>query len=373
MRVALDCTQCTTPHDYGSLLAAQLMACTEYGIEWVPLLTTGGRAALAWPPGQPYRLVKGPPNWPAGRYLWYRYALPRLLRQAGVQASIGLHGYISTHTGVPQLLALYDRWHAPAWHAVPAAQRPSTGQLTRMLAAAHTIYTDYAASVPPGLPEAAPRWHYTGPVWAPPVPAPAFAPALPYLQGHPYFVCPIEQLPAAEVVELLLAFSAFKKRMQCSLRLVLIGTPAQEQAWQQKYNTYRYRDALLWLPYAQVQHDWHGWLQGAWALLLPHKQPCYRLLLDGLQAGTALVCHPLAVHTALAGTGAYYISDAPGMALHQHMMALYKDEAGRRRSLQLLQQHIATQQALPPAMAMVQQLQALLYKGKPVPLPPPGA
>lgn len=360
MRVAIDGTIGADTHSYTSRLARQLLQLAPEGIEWLPLVTAGDAPRWQGPPGVAPVVVKAPPTGALARKLWYNFALPRLLKRHGAQVFVGLQGHISTRKTVPQLLALYDAWHTAGLHSIPPALYPSSSQLPAMVVAAQAVFTDFAESLPAGLQQPQQHWHFTGAVWPAFSAQPAYNPSAAYFQGYPYFICPVQRMPLPALLEVLLAFSAFKKRMQCSMKLVLAGTPDNTSDWQEKYNTYRYRDEVLWLPYQQVQADWYAWLQGAWAVLLPHKAPCYRLLLDAVAARTAVVCQPHALHAALAGESLYIVSDEPGQALHQHMMALYKDETARRRNLQQMEQYRAAQPAQDAAAAIVQQLKEVL-------------
>ena len=64
--------------------------------------------------------------------------------------------------------------------------------------------------------------------------------------GREYFYVTIAGVPSAAIIELLKAFSLFKKRQLSNMKLVLAGRQDKEVA--EKLDTYKYRQDVIWHP-----------------------------------------------------------------------------------------------------------------------------
>jgi glycosyltransferase involved in cell wall biosynthesis len=146
--------------------------------------------------------------------------------------------------------------------------------------------------------------------------------------GAEFFLCQEGWQTLDEALELLLAFSAFKKRMQTGMKLVLLGEAPKEKAWKEKLQTFRYREDVLVLAQKETP-DPLKMIAAAWALLHLPSGPYFRTLQSAICIGTPVITWPYDAIREMAGESVYYCTDLQGESLSQNLMRIYKDEKMR--------------------------------------------
>jgi glycosyltransferase involved in cell wall biosynthesis len=141
-----------------------------------------------------------------------------------------------------------------------------------------------------------------------------------------FFICREGWQTLEDAMELLLAFSAFKKRQLSGMKLVLMGTPPPEKDWAEKLRTYRYRSDVLIVSEETDASKQQKYLSASWALIHLPATTRTRYLQKALCMGVPVITWPHAILKELAGDAAMYCSDAPGETLAQNLMRMYKDE-----------------------------------------------
>ncbi|HEY6900536.1 MAG TPA: glycosyltransferase [Puia sp.] len=268
----------------------------ERGVSWLFLVDLSGREdILEIPPGA--RVIKqGVLPGKIGRRRWYSSTIPRLAKK-----------------------------HSADWV-----------MLTGGIAAA-APGERYVGLQPPGQPEEAGKFILISP-W----PSEAVRPLSTeerdafkqkHVQGKEFFWADAETAGEDGVVQLLKAFSLFKKRQLSNLQLVLAGSPLRREGELKKLlDTYKYRQDLHWWGPAESPA---GGREAAYAQLFPFKKKTLGTpLLDAWKAEVPVVVGKETSLPELAGDGALVADMSDPASMAGHLMVLYKDERLRRNLIE---------------------------------------
>jgi glycosyltransferase involved in cell wall biosynthesis len=147
-----------------------------------------------------------------------------------------------------------------------------------------------------------------------------------YTEGSEYFILPQSFYSIDDILNLLKAFSGFKRWQQSGMKLVLTGKlyiPSGE--WEEKLGTYKYREDVL--MYNNLQEEEKArLLAGAYACIhLPKKDNDILPLLQSIQSHTPVI-------TIEAASAKEYVANAGFIAadniteITKQMILMYKDE-----------------------------------------------
>jgi glycosyltransferase involved in cell wall biosynthesis len=151
-----------------------------------------------------------------------------------------------------------------------------------------------------------------------------------YADGREYFLFVGGIHPRKNLLNLLKAFSHFKKWQHSNMKLLVAG----RMAWQydellEKMKTYKYREDVVllgYLPEAQLQRV----LATAYALVYPSWFEGFGLpILEAMQAGVPVVCSNTSSMPEVAGDAALLVDPANHDAIGKEMLALYRSEGIR--------------------------------------------
>ncbi|MBW0179165.1 glycosyltransferase family 1 protein [Sediminibacterium sp.] len=151
-----------------------------------------------------------------------------------------------------------------------------------------------------------------------------------YADGREYFLFVGGVHPRKNLLNLLKAFSHFKKWQHSNMKLLVAG----RLAWQyddllEKMKTYKYRDDVVllgYLPEAQLQKV----VGAAYALVYPSWFEGFGLpILESMQAGVPVICSNTSSMPEVAGDAALLIDPASHDAIGKEMLALYRSEGIR--------------------------------------------
>lgn len=270
------------------------------------------------------------------RAIWYDLRLPASLATYKADLFLGAAGYISLRSKVKQIILLQDALggkKSPAFTGWPGSWYKR--RLPAMLEKSDQCVVQ-AASLLKGMG----KHHEVGhcqilpsfPLWPKDfkpdrVDRDAVKKAL--TGGKEYFFCREGWQTLDGALELLLAFSAFKKRQQTGMKLLLYGIPPREKDWPEKLQTYRYRDDVVLLNEAVDSKGFAEIFCAAYGLIQLPKASQLGTIQQALAAGVPVITNSLVPVKELVGDAVLYCSDAPGESLAQHMMRLYKDEKFR--------------------------------------------
>jgi hypothetical protein len=269
----------------------------------------------------------------ATRALWYDLRLPALLSGHKIDLFLGAAGYISLRSPVKQVLLLHDalggEW-APSATGWPGSW--FRRRLPAMMEKAALVITGTRAQISELLPVATPKKSAVIPACNGLVvelhqdDAAMEETRQKVAGGTAYLLCREGWETLDDGIELLLAFSAFKKRQQTGMKLVLLGTPPAEKVWEEKLSTFRYREDVVVLKTPASNEELIKILCSAYALI--HLPAVARLtyLQAAFQCGIPVITWPLPTIVELAGDAALYCTDTPGETVAQNMMRIYKEE-----------------------------------------------
>ncbi|HVU98802.1 MAG TPA: glycosyltransferase [Puia sp.] len=305
-------------------------------------------AALARDPGVQWLLVAGPadslPELPGARLirrrvlpgklgwrLWYDVQLPRLAKKhkAGLVMTTG---GVAARTPLPQCLWMPERANPRDSRSWPPLY---PARLTDSLHRARSVicYSDRDRS---WLTERGPKAANKLLVLHPFPAGPAAPLSLEgreqakaeFAQGREYFLADATAAGEEGLINLLKAFSLFKRRQQSNLQLLVKGIPEGDQ-WK-KLDTYKYREDVHACPPAPAADA--RLMSGAYAFLFLYEgnslgQP----LLDAWKSGVPVIAATGGVAQDLAGDAVLTANGADPASLATHLMSVYKDEQLRSR------------------------------------------
>jgi glycosyltransferase involved in cell wall biosynthesis len=151
--------------------------------------------------------------------------------------------------------------------------------------------------------------------------------------GREYFVCVGSVHPRKNLVNLLKGFSAFKKRQQSNMKLVIAGRMAwQTDSFMEALRTFKFRDDVVLTGYLP-RTDLAGLMGAAYALVYPSLWEGFGLpVLEAMQCGVPVLASGNSAIPEVAGTSALYFDPTDPAAIGERMMLIFKEE-GRRRDM----------------------------------------
>ncbi|HUB60346.1 MAG TPA: glycosyltransferase [Puia sp.] len=331
MRILLDCRplQAAGPDAERSRLiffAAAALSASE-GFEWVLVTDHHYRRGLF--PALPGRVVirRVLPG-RAGWRWWYDRQLPRVAKQQGVDR-VWLTGGIAGEMGVPVCLWMPERVTPVDGGGGRGAGTLFRNRLRQSLerAAAVVCYSERDRLWLDGL----------GPVGkvkmltAVADESIGMMPAAEKekikaerLEGREYFLADLTGCGEEDVVNLLKAFSLFKKRQRSGMRLVLAGGPGLVDGVAGRLKTYKYRQDV----------DWTGAVPAgaAYAVLFPVEgNSLGKALLNVWKAGVPVIAAAGGIMEEMAQGAVLTAVSGDPAALAAQLMRIYKEEDLRQR------------------------------------------
>ncbi len=274
---------------------------------------------------------------------WYNWKAPLALRKYKPDVWVQPYGFCSLRTSVPQLLVVHDLafLHFPgliAWH-----HRWYYKQFTgKFLAKAKRIVTvsDYSKNdilqhypVPPekiAIVHGAANenfqtlpWHRKQEV------KDKFA------EGREYFLCTGGIHPRKNLLNLLKAFSLFKKWQHSNMKLVIAGRLAWQYAETvEKLKTYKYRSDVVLTGYLP-DHDLAELTAGAYAMVYPSFFEGFGLpVIEAMRCEVPVITSNTSSLPEIGADAALYADPNDPDAIAKHMLSLYRDETFRSRLIE---------------------------------------
>jgi glycosyltransferase involved in cell wall biosynthesis len=148
-----------------------------------------------------------------------------------------------------------------------------------------------------------------------------------YTQGKEYFVYAGAIHPRKNLMNLLRAFSVFKKRQQSGMKLVLAGRLAWKyQSFTEKLKSYKYRDDVLLTGYVE-ESELAKLMGAAYVLVYPSLHEGFGVpVLEAMQCGVPVITSSGSSMQEIAGDAALYANANDHTAIADCIMRLYKDE-----------------------------------------------
>jgi len=281
-------------------------------------------------------IVVGPAaRHPASFYYWYNIAAPAALRKYKPNIWVNPYGFCSTSSSIPQLLMVHDLAykHYPkfiAWHQYLYYQW-FTPSFIKKAASILTVSNFSKQDLIKHFPKAASKISVLYPAARK-----AFQPLSweeksqvkdSYSDGREYFLFVGGIHPRKNLLNLLKAFSLFKKWQKSNMKLLVAGRMAwQYQDLLEKIKTYKYRDDLVMLG-ALEETQLTRITASAYALVYPSFFEGFGMpILEAMQSGVPVIASNTSSMPEVGSDAALFADPNDPDAIAQQMLLLYKDE-----------------------------------------------
>jgi glycosyltransferase involved in cell wall biosynthesis len=271
---------------------------------------------------------------------WYDVKAPLALKKYRPDCWIQPFGYCSMSSSIPQVLVMHDLafLHHPAffaWHQrwfyktfagrflQKAASVVTLSEFCKDDISAHYPITTQKISVIPAAAAATfmpLAWHEKQEV------------KTQYAGGTEYFLCTGGFHPRKNLLNLLRAFSLFKKWQHSNMKLIIAGRRAlQYDELIEKLRSYKYRNDVILTGYL-ADAALAKLTAGAYALVYPSFFEGFGLpIVEAMQAGVPVITSDTSGMPGTGGEAALYAAPADADAIAKHMLRLYRDETFRSR------------------------------------------
>lgn len=148
-----------------------------------------------------------------------------------------------------------------------------------------------------------------------------------YAQGCEYFLFVGGIHPRKNLMQLLKAFSIFKKRQLSSMKLVVAGKLAWKyQDILEKLKTYKYKEEVILLDYIP-ERELAKVTAAAYALIYPSYFEGFGVpIIEAMQCGVPIACSNTSSMPEVAADAALYFNPNNEAEIAEQMMLLYKNE-----------------------------------------------
>ncbi|NCT94380.1 MAG: glycosyltransferase family 4 protein [Chitinophagaceae bacterium] len=153
-----------------------------------------------------------------------------------------------------------------------------------------------------------------------------------YADGREYFLFVGSIHPRKNLMNLLRAYSLFKKWQHSNMKLLIAGRLAwQNEDLLEKLKTYKYREDVVMLGYLEEEQLYRV-MGAAYALVYPSYWEGFGLpVVEAMQSGVPVITSNTSSLTELAADAALLASPDDPDAIAQQMLALYRTEAIRNQ------------------------------------------
>lgn len=273
-------------------------------------------------------------------YLWFEWSIPFMLRKYKIDLFLSPDGYMSLSTKVPTCLVIHDLAfeHYPE-HFVLSHKlywrhySPLFARKAKRIATVSTFSKDDIAARYGILPQNI-DVVYNGAheEYVPLTPTKREEVKNKYAEGCEYFVFAGALHPRKNIVNLLKAFVAFKKRQRTNMKLVIAGRPAWKyEEVEEMRLTMPYKDDVKWVGYMNVD-ELSDVIGGAYALLYASLFEGFGIpILEALQCDVPAIVSNTSSMPEVAGDAALLVDPTDPEDIATKMHTLYKDETLRKQ------------------------------------------
>ncbi|HRE39127.1 MAG TPA: glycosyltransferase family 1 protein [Chitinophagaceae bacterium] len=289
-------------------------------------------------------VVTGPPaRHPLLWKLWYDIKVPVLLRKYKADVFVSCDGFCSLGTKVPQCLLVHDLafLHYPSF--IPKSHLLYYKRYTpKMLAKAKVIAAVSAFSkkdITSQYGTAADKinivYSAAKEIFQPLTNEEKQATRAKYTGGKEYFIYAGAIHPRKNLVNLLKAFSLFKKRQQSSMKLVLTGRLAWKyDSFVKNLKTYKYRDDVVMTGYVN-EEEIRKLVGAAYTMVYPSLFEGFGVpVLEAMQCDVPVITSLNSSMQEIANEAALYAEPESPADIAEKMMLLYKDEKLRSQLIE---------------------------------------
>jgi len=281
-------------------------------------------------------VVTGPPaRHPLLWKFWYDIKVPAVLRKYKADVLVSCDGYCSLATKVPQCLVVHDLafLHYPSFNKKShlsfykkytpkfLAKAKSIATVSKFskngILAAYNVDADKIDVVYSAAKE----------IFSPVSDEDKIATKSKYAGGKEYFVYAGAIHPRKNLMNLLKAFSVFKKRMQSNMKLVLAGRLAWKyESFTENLKSYKYRDDVILIGYVP-EDELVKLIGSAYGLVYPSLLEGFGVpVLEAMQCNVPVITSAASSMQEIAGDAALYAKPDDHTDIADKTMLLYKDE-----------------------------------------------
>lgn len=270
--------------------------------------------------------------------LWYDLRLPFTLRRERADVFFSPDGICSLHSPVPQVVAIHDlaflrdpsylpRWQYHYYKAhTPRFIRRAKKVVTVSECSREDIHRNYPFSR--GKVEVV--YNAADPSFVPLAWEDRFAFREAWTEGREYFLCVGSLHPRKNLLNLLRAFSLFKKRQRSNMLLVVAGrTGWRNGEFERALSSYRHRHDVRLMGYVPKERM-PSLMASAYALVYPSLWEGFGIpLLEAMQAGVPVVCSGNSSFPEVAGDAGLYFDPLQPEDMGGQLSLVYRDETLR--------------------------------------------
>ena len=284
-------------------------------------------------------IVMGPPaRHPLLWKYWYDVRIPASLSKHKAEVFLSPDGICSLNTKLPQVLVIHDLafLHYPGF--MPKSQywfyKQYTPQFIRKAKRIITVSTFSKNDILEQYPFAKDKidvvYNAADPAFRPISWAEKEQWKESFSGGREYFLYLGSIHPRKNLINLLKAFSGFKKRQKTNMQLIIAGRMAwQHEDFTKALSTYKFRDDVKLTGYV-TQSDLVRLMGSAYALVYPSVWEGFGMpVLEAMQAGVPVICSTTSALPEIAGEAALYFDPMNPEDIGRQMAKVYKDEIAR--------------------------------------------
>lgn len=275
--------------------------------------------------------------------LWYDIKVPAVLKKYKADVFVSCDGFCSLHTNVPQCLVVHDL----AFLHYPAAIRKSQlffykRYTPKFLSKAMTIATvsefskqDIIVEYKTDAAKIDVVYNGVKEIFKPADTEEKKATKDKYTDGKEYFLYAGSIHPRKNLINLLKAFSVFKKRQQTSMKLVLTGRLAWKyEPFKESLKSYKYRNDVVMTGYVE-ENELTKIIGAAYGLVYPSLFEGFGVpVLEAMRCDVPVITSAGSAMQEIAADAALYADANSHTNIADKMMLLYKDENLRKELIQ---------------------------------------
>jgi glycosyltransferase involved in cell wall biosynthesis len=266
------------------------------------------------------------------QYFWYNYKLPSLLRRYKADIFIGTNGCCSMNTLLPQCLLVSDGIF-DACYQLPKKKEARfikkqlplfLDKAVRIIATSNFCREQVINTLPAAADKTIVLYPAAGIGFGPLEWEESELVKAQYAGGKDYFLHGGTINSKSQLVNLLKAFSLFKKRQKSNMHLLLAGhIVLPKNDLKATISTYKYRNDVKLAGYHSTQ-VFARLLAGAYALV--HTSTGMQLPAEAMICRIPLIVNDTALLQEICGKAALYMNPGSPEAIAEQMMLVFKDE-----------------------------------------------
>ena len=266
---------------------------------------------------------------------WYDIKIPGLLKKYRADVFVSCDGFCSLSTKVPQCLVLHDLayLHFPSFFKKTELlfyrkQTPKFLNIAKSIATVSEFSKkDIVSHFKIEEKKISIVFSAAKEIFKPQSVEEKEATRKKFTDGKEYFLYAGAIHPRKNLINLLKAFSIFKKRQQSNMKLVLAGRLARKyDSFPDKMKSYKYRNDVVLIGYLE-EAEMVKIMGAAYALVYPSLLEGFGVpVLEAMQCHVPVITSVNSSMQEIAGEAALYADPANHEDIAEKMMRIYKDE-----------------------------------------------